>query len=56
MRNDKKSVRTGLWYAPLFFYHQIKSLLNIQLNKTSILKTENSKVLYIDDILKHHVF
>jgi glycosyltransferase involved in cell wall biosynthesis len=43
--------KTGLWYMPLFFFHQIKSMFKISLNKRSILKTEHFKVLYIDDVI-----
>ncbi|GAC1417815.1 MAG: hypothetical protein NVSMB67_04450 [Flavisolibacter sp.] len=48
-----KAVLQGLWYSPLFFFHQFRSLLKLKQNKTSILKTENSKVLYIADMGKH---
>lgn len=43
--------KNGLWYMPLFFLHQIRSMLKINLNKRSILKTEHFKVLYIDDVI-----
>ncbi|WP_345949453.1 glycosyltransferase [Mucilaginibacter sp. PAMB04274] len=43
--------RNGLWYMPLFFFHQVRSMLKIGLNKRSILKTEHFKVLYIDDVI-----
>lgn len=43
--------KNGLWYMPLFFFHQIRSMLKISLNKRSILKTEHFKVLYIDDVI-----
>ena len=43
--------KNGLWYMPLFFFHQVRSMLKIKLNKQSILKTEHFKVLYIDDVI-----
>ena len=49
--NAKKETVKGLWFMPLFFFHQVRSLLKLRLNKKSILKTEHFKVLYIDDIL-----
>jgi len=43
----------GIWYMPLFFYHQVKSFFRLGRSKKSFLKTGHSKVLYIDDLLKH---
>ncbi len=43
----------GVWYMPLFFYHQVISFFRLGRSKHSFLKTGHSKVLYIDDLLKH---
>jgi glycosyltransferase involved in cell wall biosynthesis len=54
MRTSDKKVSKGIWYMmPLFFYHQVRSFFKLKMNKHSILKTEHSKILYIDDLLKH---
>lgn len=53
IRAPYKSIRQGLLYMPLFFVHQNKSLLKLNMNKKSILKTDHTKVLYIDDLLKN---
>jgi glycosyltransferase involved in cell wall biosynthesis len=47
------SVSKGIWYMPLFFYHQVRSLFKIRMSKHTFLKTEHSRILYIDDLLKH---
>jgi glycosyl transferase family 2 len=48
-----KSISKAIMYMPLFFFHQVRSLFKINMNKKSILKTSHSEVLYIDDILKN---
>jgi cellulose synthase/poly-beta-1,6-N-acetylglucosamine synthase-like glycosyltransferase len=48
-----KSVSKAIFYMPLFFFHQVRSLFKIKMNNKSILKTSHSQVLYIDDILKN---
>jgi hypothetical protein len=48
-----KSISKAIWYMPLFFFHQVRSLFKIKMNKGSILKTSHSQVLYIDDVLKN---
>jgi cellulose synthase/poly-beta-1,6-N-acetylglucosamine synthase-like glycosyltransferase len=53
IRASDKTVSKGILYMPLFFYHQVRSLFKLKMNKTSILKTTHSKVLYIDDLLEH---
>ncbi len=53
IRKNNKTVMQGMWYAPLFFFHQLRSLLKLGQNKKSILKTDNSKVLYIKDMFGH---
>ena len=53
VKKKDKAVLQGLWYAPVFFIHQLRSLLKLKQNKNSILKTENSKVLYIKDMITH---
>ena len=48
-----KAVARGIWYMPLLFFHQLRSLFKIRMGRHSFLKTEHSKILYIDDLLKH---
>jgi cellulose synthase/poly-beta-1,6-N-acetylglucosamine synthase-like glycosyltransferase len=48
-----KNSSKGVWYMPLFFYHQVKSFFRLGRSKHSFLKTGHSKILYIDDLLKH---
>lgn len=48
-----KGSSKGVWYMPLFFYHQVKSFFKLSKSKNSFLQTGHSKVLYIDDLLKH---
>jgi len=50
---SNQSTSKGIWYMPLFFYHQVQALLKLKKSKRVFLQTEHSKVLYIDDILKH---
>lgn len=47
-----RSIAKGVLYMPLFFFHQVKALCKLKLNKTSILKTEHCRVIYIDEMLK----
>jgi cellulose synthase/poly-beta-1,6-N-acetylglucosamine synthase-like glycosyltransferase len=54
-RKLSKEELSGIFYMPLFFYHQVRSLLRLRANRNSILKTEHNKVLYIDDILDQTV-
>ena len=53
IRKQDKSLIQGLWYAPLFFFHQLRALFRLRQNRKSILKTENCKVLYIKDMFGH---
>lgn len=53
MRQKNGSLLQGLWYAPLFFFHQLRALSKLKQNKNSILKTDNCKVLYIKDMFRH---
>lgn len=52
-QSSGKGSSKGVWYMPLFFYHQVKSFFRLGRSKASFLKTDHSKVLYIDDLLKH---
>jgi cellulose synthase/poly-beta-1,6-N-acetylglucosamine synthase-like glycosyltransferase len=46
-----RSVAKSIWYIPLVFYHQLRALFKLRIHKKSLLKTEHTKVLYIDEIL-----
>ena len=52
LRISDRTVSKAIWYMPLFFYHQVRSLFKLKRNKHSILKTQHSKILYIDDLLQ----
>ncbi len=49
--NTLPSVLKSICYVPLIFYHQLRALFKIKTAKTSMLKTENHRVMYIDEIL-----
>jgi cellulose synthase/poly-beta-1,6-N-acetylglucosamine synthase-like glycosyltransferase len=51
--NTLGSAIRSVCYVPLIFYHQFRALFRIKKAKTSMLKTEHRRVVYIDDILKH---
>jgi cellulose synthase/poly-beta-1,6-N-acetylglucosamine synthase-like glycosyltransferase len=56
-KTSDKSMSKGIWYMPVFFYHQVMALFNIRKSKNAFLKTGHTKILYIDDLLKngsHH--
>jgi cellulose synthase/poly-beta-1,6-N-acetylglucosamine synthase-like glycosyltransferase len=46
-----RSIAKSIWYIPLVFYHQLRALFKLGIHKKSLLKTEHTKVLYIDEIL-----
>lgn len=48
-----RTLYRGIWFMPLLIYHQINSLFKLRMGKRSFLKTEHSKIVYIDDLLKH---
>ncbi len=49
---DSKEIFKGLLYLPLFFYHQVRALMSLRINKRSNLKTEHFEVLYIEDMVR----
>lgn len=51
MARDKGTSK-GIWYMPLFAFHQLRSFLRLSKSKNAFLKTDHTKVLYIDDLLK----
>jgi len=50
-RAEGRSLAKALWYIPLLFYHQLRALFRIRIGKKTMLKTEHSKIIYIDEIL-----
>ena len=52
MRPEGRSASKGLLFIPLLFYHQLRALFRIRASSRSLLKTEHSKIMYIDDILR----
>jgi cellulose synthase/poly-beta-1,6-N-acetylglucosamine synthase-like glycosyltransferase len=51
MLAEGRSISKALLFTPLLFYHQLRALFRIRVNRRSLLKTDHSKILYIDDIL-----
>jgi cellulose synthase/poly-beta-1,6-N-acetylglucosamine synthase-like glycosyltransferase len=51
IKAEGRSVSQGLLFIPLVFYHQLRALFRIRASRRSLLKTDHSKILYIDDIL-----
>ncbi len=51
IRPEGRSVSQALVFIPLLFYHQLRALFRI--SGRSLPKTEHSKILYIDDILRN---
>jgi cellulose synthase/poly-beta-1,6-N-acetylglucosamine synthase-like glycosyltransferase len=51
-QSTQREIRRALLYIPLFMIQQLKALLKIRQARKSFLKTEHTKVLYIEDILK----
>ena len=49
--NTFGAVVRSVCYVPLIFYHQLRALFRIKSAKTSMLKTEHHRVIYIDEIL-----
>ena len=47
-----KGLTKGIFFMPLLLYHQVRSFTQLRKNRTSILKTGHSKIIYIDDLLK----
>jgi cellulose synthase/poly-beta-1,6-N-acetylglucosamine synthase-like glycosyltransferase len=50
---EGRSISKALLFIPLLFYHQLRALFRIRVSRRSLLKTEHSKILYIDDILRN---
>jgi cellulose synthase/poly-beta-1,6-N-acetylglucosamine synthase-like glycosyltransferase len=50
--NDKRITRS-IFFMPLFILRQILALFKIKKADKSFLKTEHSKVIFIDELLKH---
>jgi cellulose synthase/poly-beta-1,6-N-acetylglucosamine synthase-like glycosyltransferase len=48
---EGRSISQALLFIPLVFYHQLRALFRIRVSSRSLLKTDHSKILYIDDIL-----
>lgn len=50
-RAEGRSLAKAIWYIPLLFYRQLRALFKIRIGKKILLKTEHSKIVYIDEIL-----
>jgi cellulose synthase/poly-beta-1,6-N-acetylglucosamine synthase-like glycosyltransferase len=52
-----KSTPGSILYIPLIFYHQFRALFKIRIYRKTLLKTEHSRKVYINEILTdtHHV-
>jgi cellulose synthase/poly-beta-1,6-N-acetylglucosamine synthase-like glycosyltransferase len=53
MKTEGRSISRGAFFIPLLFYHQLRALFRIRNGKRSLLKTDHSKVIYIDEILQN---
>ena len=52
-RSKNKGVAKSLFFMPLFMMRQIFALTKIKKANTSFLKTEHSKLVYIEDLITH---
>jgi hypothetical protein len=46
-----KSTPGSILYIPLIFYHQFRALFKIRTYRKTLLKTEHSRKIYINEIL-----
>lgn len=53
IQTSNKNILKGIFYMPLFFYHQLISFLQLKKSRNSILKTDHSKIVYINDLLQN---
>jgi hypothetical protein len=51
LRSGQSTLRAALTYIPRIFYRQLRALTRLRLNKRSLLKTEHSRVIYIEEII-----
>jgi hypothetical protein len=51
-QSQQKGMGNALLFIPVFVFRQVKALFKIKQAGKSFLKTEHTKVLYIEDILK----
>ncbi|MEO5943110.1 MAG: glycosyltransferase [Ferruginibacter sp.] len=52
-QSKQKGIVGSMIYIPLVIFRQVKSLLKIKAAKSDFLKTEHTKIIYIDEILKN---
>lgn len=52
-QSSQKGMAQALLYIPVIVWRQMMALLKIKKAKTSFLKTEHAKIIYIDDVLKN---
>jgi cellulose synthase/poly-beta-1,6-N-acetylglucosamine synthase-like glycosyltransferase len=48
---EDRSVPISIWYIPIIFYHQFRALFKIRVHRKTLLKTQHSRKIYIDEIL-----
>ena len=47
----ERSAAKAVWYLPLVMYHQLRAFLRLRLSRKTLLKTEHTRVVYIDEVL-----
>jgi cellulose synthase/poly-beta-1,6-N-acetylglucosamine synthase-like glycosyltransferase len=52
-QSKQKGIVGSMIYIPLVIFRQVKSLLKIKAAKSDFLKTEHTKIIYIDEILNN---
>ncbi len=52
VKDKSRRILYSLFYLPLFAYRQLKALLKINAASKSFLKTEHTRIIYIDELLK----
>lgn len=53
LSNIEKEIWKSMWGIPLFMFNQIMALLKIKRSNKDFMETEHTKLLTIDEVLKH---
>jgi hypothetical protein len=54
-QSRQKGMASALFYIPVFVMRQVIALLNMKKASRSFLKTEHTRVIYIEDLLKNEM-
>jgi cellulose synthase/poly-beta-1,6-N-acetylglucosamine synthase-like glycosyltransferase len=52
LRCNDKTIVKGFWLLPALFFHQLLALFRLAAGRKTFLKTDHSKIVYIDELLK----